>query len=366
MKHPSGPQPSLPEVPRAYHGALDYLELERLGLNPEDILDFSVNSNPFGPSPTVQQVVAQVPLERYPDREVLTLRRALAAQLGLATEYIMVGNGAAELLWLITLAFLRANDTALIITPTFGEYARLVQLMRGQAIIWQTQPDEDFRIEPKQINEKLRQLTPKITFLCNPNNPTGTLLPLETIDEWSATSPNTLFVLDEAYLAFAPSARSAVTLKRDNLIIVRSMTKDYALAGLRLGYVVAHNQALIQALSNARPAWNVNALAQAAGVAALADEAHQQRTLTALQAAKLSFEQDLQLLGYAPVPSTTHFFLLPVEKPTTLRERLLQQGLLVRQCTSFGLPNFVRIATRQPDENELLLQALASFKRDQL
>ena len=172
-----------------------------------------------------------------------------------------------------------------------------------------------------------------------------------------------LFVIDEAYLAFAPQARSAVSLTRDNLIIVRSMTKDYALAGLRLGYVVAHNQALIQALSNARPAWNVNALAQAAGVAALADEAHQQHTLTALQAAKISFVQALQSLGYMPVPSTTHFFLLPVAEPTALRERLLRQGLLVRQCTSFGLPHFVRIATRRPDENELLLQALAAIKQ---
>jgi histidinol-phosphate/aromatic aminotransferase/cobyric acid decarboxylase-like protein len=140
--------------------------------------------------------------------------------------------------------------------------------------------------------------------------------------------------------------------------VLRSMTKDYALAGLRLGYAVGHRRA-IAALERVRPAWNVNALAQAAGLAALADESHLQASLAALRAAKEALLAGLRPLGLAPLASEVHFFIMEVGQGRAFREGLLRQGILVRDCASFGLPAYVRIATRHPEENARLLAAIA-------
>lgn len=359
--YPITPRTEILATPPAYHGALDYAELEQLGLNPDDILDFSVNSNPFGPSPRVRQAVAAVPLDRYPDRESLALRRGLAARLGLLPEQIFAGNGAAELLWLVSFAFIRPGDPVLVIGPTFGEYSRTAALMAAQVHTWQARPEDDFAVNPEAVARQLDRLSPRLVFLCNPNNPTGRLLPVEVIAGWARACPAALFVVDEAYLAFAPPAKSALTVAADNLLVLRSMTKDYALAGLRLGYAASTNRNLVGALARGRPAWNVNALAQAAGVAALEDPEHLNRCMAALGRSKKELVAGLQALGLEPVPSDTHFFLVPVKNAAAWRGALLRQGVLVRDCASFGLPGYVRIAARRPEENTRLLAAVQSL-----
>jgi histidinol-phosphate/aromatic aminotransferase/cobyric acid decarboxylase-like protein len=178
--------------------------------------------------------------------------------------------------------------------------------------------------------------------------------------DWAYTHPGTLFVIDEAYLAFAPGLRSALTVGADNILVLRSMTKDYALAGLRLGYTVSH-VSVIRALSQVRPTWNVNALAQAAGLAALRDEAHRQQSLQALARAKEKLVAGLAELGLPPLPSATHFFLVRVGDGAAFRRALLRQGILVRDCASFGLPAHVRIATRRPEENARLLETIRTI-----
>ncbi len=355
-------------TPLAYHGAIDFAELETLGLQPDDILDFSVNSNPYGPSPNVQLALSQTPLDRYPDREVISLRRALARRLNVSVDQIVMGNGAAELLWLIALAFLRPKEQVLVVGPTFGEYERLSHLMGGHVTTWQASPDDYFKVNVDVISNFLTNLQPAVTFICNPNNPTGAYLPVDIIGHWAKSHPETLFVIDEAYLAFSSEAESILKLKFGNLLAVRSMTKDYALAGLRLGYAVSHNPKLISAINLSKPAWNVNALAQVAGLAALADESHQQHTLLALKQSATAFVNDLTAVGFAPIPSTTHFFLLPitdnvlsVHSGSEFRSILLKYGILVRDCTSFGLPSFVRIATRRPNENKQLLEKVQNL-----
>ena len=350
------------QTPPAHHGAFDYAELEQLGLSPEAVLDFSVNSNPYGPSPQVRQAVADAPLDRYPDRESLELRRALAAQLGVAFNHIVIGNGTAELLWLISFAFLQQGDRVLVIGPTFGEYARTAALMGARIKTWQAQPEENFAVSPEAVERQLFHWNPKMVFLCNPNNPTGRPVPVEMIDGWARTFPQTLFIVDEAYLAFAAAARSALNLGLDNVLVLCSMTKEYALAGLRLGYAVSHNPAVITALAQVRPAWNVNGPAQAAGVAALADRAYLHQCLSALGSATKSLRAELSSLGLSPVTSAVHFFLVPVKNGADFRRRLLEQGILVRDCASFGLPTYVRIATRRPEENERLLAAIRMLK----
>ena len=344
-------------LPQVHHGAITPAELARLGLRWQDVVDFSVSVNPYGPSPAVARALEQVDLARYPDPHRDALRQALAQQHQVLPQQLLVGNGSAELLWLVALAFLAAGDVALVLAPTFGEYARAAQLAGAQLIHVRSRAANNFAVDAGLVAQKLAQHQPKLLFACHPNNPTGTLLPLEALQSWAAAHPATLFVVDEAYLPFARAARSAHTLAAPNILVLRSMTKAHALAGLRLGYALGP-PTIIEALRQVQPPWSVNALAQVAGVAALQDAAHLQRTLAALAQHKTALVQALRARGWSPVPSATHFFLLPVADAAAQRAALLAQGVVVRDASSFGLPRHIRIATRTPAENDRLLRAL--------
>lgn len=351
------PRPEVYCASPSCHGGLDYAELEVLRLLPEEVLDFSVNSNPFGPSPRVQQVLARTPLDRYPDREALALRRALAEHLRVAPECIVVGNGAAELFWLLAVAYLSRGDVVLVLSPSFGEYARVASLQGARVHHWTARAEDGFAIAEEEVSLLLRQLRPRLAFICNPNNPTGVVISPETLKRWCLSCPDTLFVVDESYHAFALGFQSAMSLHCENLLVVRSMTKDYALAALRLGYAVGAEM-VIEALRRVRPAWNVNALAQAAGLAALSDEDHLRRSIEALHHAGRILRQEIQILGWKPLPSAAHFFMVHVGNGAAFRSALLRHSILVRDCTSFGLPAYVRIAPRRSDENLRLVAAL--------
>jgi L-threonine-O-3-phosphate decarboxylase len=341
----------------ATHGALDFAELERLGLDPNEVLDFSVNSNPYGTSPLILEALRSVPVQRYPDRESIALRRALSERLDVSPEQILVGNGTAELIQLAAFAFLQRGDHAFIVEPTFGEYERSVRLMAANVHRWRAISKNGFIPSVEKIYKRLQQRKMQVVFICNPNNPTGQVIPQEVFGEWADMFPETLFIVDEAYLAFVAEMKSAILLGRKNFLTLRSMTKDYAIAGLRLGYAVG-DEAMINAMKTFCPAWNVNALAQAAGLAALQSGEYLSETLAKLRNEKDALILGLKKLGYEPVPSKTNYFLLPVGSGAQFREKLLRQGILVRNCASFGLPSYVRIATRTQEENTRLLKAL--------
>lgn len=352
------PRAVLQQVTDVVHGALDFAELERLGLSPEAVLDFSVNGNPYGPSPLVHDAIANVRIDRYPDRDTLALRRALSQHLDIALEQILVGNGSMELLWLVVFAFLSPSDAVLIIEPTFGEYARAATLMGTHMHAYTTRSEEAFCIDTDAIMQLLHQVRPRVILLCNPNNPTGVYVPVVTIRAWAATLPRSLFVVDEAYLPFASEADSMLSAAMANVLVLRSMTKAHALAGMRLGYAVGHPD-ILASLRKVHPPWSVNALAQAAGVATLSDDTHLKHSLAQIAQAKQNLVHGLRVLGFPSVPSTTHFFLLKVGNARACRQALLLRGIQVRDCTSFGLPQYIRIATRRPEENAQLLTALA-------
>jgi histidinol-phosphate aminotransferase len=346
----------------AAHGALNFAELERLGLDPNDVLDFSVNSNPYGPSPLILEAIRSVPIERYPDRESIALRRALSGRLGVSTEQILIGNGTAELIQLAVFAFLQKGDHALIVEPTFGEYERSVNLMKSNVHRWRASSKDGFDPNPGDILKRLRQRQMQMVFICNPNNPTGQVISQEVLGDWADRFPETLFIVDEAYLAFVDGIKSTISLKRKNILTLRSMTKEYAIAGLRLGYAIGE-QTMIAAMKNFRPAWNVNALAQAAGLAALQGDDYLSQTLMKLRSDKEDFVMRLKEASYKPVPSHTNYFLLPVGNGAQFRETLLQRGIIVRDCASFGLPSYVRVATRRLEENLRFLKATSSLDK---
>jgi histidinol-phosphate aminotransferase len=355
------PRAAVQATPSSQHGAFDLAELERLDLRPEDVLDFSVNSNPHGPSPRVVETLSQVRLDVYPDREALALRRALAERLDVNPQAIVVGNGVSELVLLVVLAYVQPGQRVLIVGPTYGEYHRAASLMEAQVEQWDSRAESSFAVEAEAILSQYAP--PHLAFLCNPNNPTGTCLSLDRVARLAAAWPQTLWIVDEAYVPFAPNAQSVLELGRDNILALRSMTKDYALAGLRLGYAVGCER-VATALARVRPPWNANALAQAAGLAALSDHEHLAHSLELIRQDKQQLVEGLQAAGLHVYPSATHFFLVETGNGAATRRALLRRGLLVRDCASFGLPTCVRIATRQREENLRLISAIQELDTD--
>lgn len=351
------------------HGTLDYVELRELGLRPEEIIVFSSNINPYGPAPaTVEALRAAITAEmvaRYPDRLSLELRELLSEYHALSAAHFLVGNGTADILWLIGLLHAQQARVA-ILNPTFGEYINVAQLMRAEVIElchpgW-VKTRAGYAPGPNTIDQIAAELDaarPTVIFICNPNNPTGHYLAPDELDRLYQAAPNALWVIDEAYAEFMqPPATTAAWVERGNWLVLRSMTKDYALGGLRLGYVIGA-PALIGPLQAAQSPWNVNILAQLAGSVSLrAGKEWRKETLTKLAAATQALQAELRAAGYAPHPTTVNYFIVPVESPTRLRGALLAEGLVVRDCTSFGLPHHIRIATQLPTDNARLVEQL--------
>ncbi len=354
---------------RAVHGALDYGELERLGLHPWDVLDFSVNTNPYGPSPHVREAVANTAIDRYPDRECLELRRAILDYelngTNLPPSSIICGNGTSELIWAITRAYLKPGLKAAILGPTFGEY-RVACLATGATVVeFRAQADACFQPDIEVLAAWISREQPSLVWLCNPNNPTGTWIDQHHVQLLAEACHRTgaMLVVDEAYwrFVFPREAYSAVELvdatRRLQVIVLRSLTKDFALAGLRLGYAIATPD-IAERLGAQLPSWNVNGAAQAAGIVALTDRTHLKTTLDNLAIERLAFFHALRDIGLNVIPSRTHFCLIEVGNAHRVRQRLLNRKILVRDGTSFGLSQFIRAATRPRGEWQQLVLAL--------
>lgn len=368
------PASTLSTLPRANHGARDYEELARLGLIPDQVIDFSANSNPYGPHPEVLRAVTAAvtanTLANYPDRDCLALRAAIAAIENKAVDSLLPGNGTVELIQLIALAFVRPGSRHLILAPTFGEYARAIKLLGGQVHEYRpAAANTTLRLEAEAVAAAIGRLQPASVWLCNPNNPTGQQWSAEELAHLRAadSSNRALWVVDESYRYFTarPTPLAGWTAG-ENIIILRSLTKDHALAGLRLGYALAAPP-LIAALRAAQPSWSVNTLAQVAGVAALQAPVlrWRQQSLASLRNHAADLWAAIAKLGLEVLPTTTTFALVGVANAATFRYHLLLQGLQVRDCASFGLPRHIRIAARRPEENEQLLQAIKLQKENE-
>ncbi|GCE03337.1 pyridoxal phosphate-dependent aminotransferase [Dictyobacter aurantiacus] len=354
---------------RAIHGAIDYAELEQLGLQADDVLDFSVNSNPYGPSPRVRIALNDVVLDRYPDRECRQLRRAIVQHelvaAGLSIDTLVCGNGSSELIWAIARAFLSAGETTALLNPTFGEYAAASRVTGASIIDYRTCEVDDFQLNIEHCCNWLYEQRPRLVWLCNPNNPTGGWLGREQVLALLAACQrlNALLIVDESYWHFLwpNDAFSAIEFLHSSymhhILVLRSLTKDFALAGVRLGYVVGAVEQ-IRCIQEQLPAWNVSAVAAAAGEAALADRSYLQDCMLRLIEERHAFFEALRSSGWRVIPSRTHFCLLEAGSAWSVRQQLLRRGLLVRDCSSFGLPQFIRVATRPQADWSRLVEAL--------
>jgi histidinol-phosphate aminotransferase len=352
------PRPEVAALTEAQHGAgSNTIACARSA----PALDFSANTNPFPLPARVIEAIRNVPLNRYPDRDATEFRLALAAKLGISSECIIAGNGSSELLYFIALAYLRLHDAVLVVGPTYSEYARVSALMGAKVFECNALPEAGFRLPQASVEAALKQLQPRAVFVCNPNNPTGQEVPAALLKQWIGEFPETLFIVDEAYAEFSEAVQTLLPDSRHNLIVLRSLTKAYGLAGLRLGYAISDSE-IIRVLTRVRPPWSVNAAAQAAGAAVLTEMDDIQRSITAVRAEAKALRNTIQAMGITVIPTIAHFFLIRVRSPEKLLIALRQAGILLRDCTSFGLPRFLRISPGCPAANAVLCAALKRLK----
>jgi len=352
------PKPNIDKLVPTTHGGINYPELEKLGISPEDVLDFSVSTNPFGPPPGIKEALAQASIERYPDSEATELGQSLARKLNVALGNLIIGSGSTELIRLVTTAYFGPDDLVIIPQPTYGEYEITCHLVGARVLKQPMLEEPNFRLNVAATMDLIREHQPKGIFLCNPNNPTGQYLSKEEVRKILSVAEDSLVILDEAYIAFTENTWASVDLiDCGNLVILRSMTKDYALAGLRLGYAIA-TEPIISVLRRVRPPWNVSSVAQAAGVFVLKADGYLDACRIRINEAKEFLIEGLKRLGLSPTPSQTNFFLVKVGDAARFRQALLRKGILVRDCTSFGLPNYIRLAPRTIAECQKLLTAI--------
>jgi histidinol-phosphate aminotransferase len=343
-------RPHVLDLRAVVHGSVAAAELAQFGLTLAQAIDFSVNTNPLGPAPGVLRAIQDTDWTRYPGDDEAPLRAGLAQRAGTAVDNVALGNGSAELLWLIALAILDAGDRVVIVGPTFGEYARAARTV-GACV---TEVGGLHEVRPARL-----------VFVCNPNNPTGAFHPSADIEQALRAQPEQLLVLDEAYASFTPERWPSEALlgAYPNLVILRSLTKDHALPGLRLGYLLASPE-IARAVETVRPPWSVNAGALRAGLATLDAQAqvHLERAQALVAVSRELLTHRLTGLGYLVRASAANFVLVHVGNATEFRRALLPHGMVVRDCTSFGLPEHVRIACRLPEQCAQLVEVVSKLR----
>jgi histidinol-phosphate aminotransferase len=351
-------------VDPSVHGAVDQAALHAEGVDPAAVIDFSSNQSPLGAAPGVSAAVAGAVVDAYPDPHATELTNRLAERHGVYPAQVVCGNGSTELIRLVAQLALAPGDVALSLAPSFGECEVATQLADArleEVRLVHAGEGAGFFCDEPALRAALTHLRPRLCWLCSPNNPTGAALPAALIAALVADFPATLFVLDEAYCDLLPETQwQADLLATGNFVVLHSMTKYWGLAGLRLGYALAA-PAEAAALHAAAPPWSVNACAQAAGVAALADLEHHRRAVALLTDERDRLVADLRARGWTTEPTTAGFFLIRVGHAPAARRTLLAQGCLVRDCTSFGLSGHVRVSPRHPQQNALLLEAFAAL-----
>lgn len=365
------------------HGGNIYTLAERLGIGESRIIDFSASINPLGVPESVQAALRENMkyLFNYPDPDTKKLRLKIAERLDINPAAVICGNGSTELIYLIVRAL--RPGRVLMPAPTFSEYERALKTLgsgtrdQGPGIkYFLLKKENNFDIMPDKFISAMSDgvSSSRITnhdsrpfdmaFLCNPNNPTGRLIKREDMLEIAAAarSLRCALVVDEAFIDFCPEA-SIIDEVRNNpcLIVLRSLTKIYALSGLRVGYAVLP-PSYLEAVKEEREPWTVNTLAQVAGVAALDDEAYTAETFRVIEREKRALENGFNRMGIPYIPSSVNYYLLRTEKAREITVSLREKGILVRDCSNFpGLDSsYIRIAVKSEDDNNRLLEEIAS------
>lgn len=351
-------------VPRAagsHGGNLRALARES-GLPPRRILDFSANINPLGPVPSLPRIIGEHfdDILHYPDPQNIALVGAIRKRFGWPLERIVAGNGASELLHV--LCRVSGCRRAVIPAPSYADYAIAASLAGMRVLQPRMKENEGFAVPWNHMERVLQN--DDLVILGNPNNPTGRIIENNTLRKFIKGHPHVRFIVDESFLEFASPAGSLADHLPPNAVMMRSMTKFYAIPGLRLGFAVARSR-LASALRKNLPPWSVNCMASRAGIVSLANASYADRT----RAAVTRFRRDLvaklrRLAALKICESDANFILVRINAPScdayALRDRLLKRGIAIRVCANFESLNarFFRVAVRAFAENDRLVEAL--------
>jgi len=336
------------------------IEETRRQLGLRDIVKLASNENPLGASPKAVAAIKKSlsRINRYPDSQSFYLKRRLAQFLKLEPTNIVLGNGSDELIDIIIKTFVEEDENIITSDTTFLEYGIISQVNNREV---KTVPLKYFKYDLDAIKEKIDKKT-KLIFVSNPNNPTGTYVTRIQIEEFLKVLPdNVLLVLDEAYDTFIDVSDFPNSLKYindSNLIVLKTFSKGYGLAGLRIGYAIA-KQKFISSMERVRQPFNVNILAQEAATAALEDKEFLSKTRKTVIEGKGYLYDALGKLGLAYVPSVSNFILIDVGRDGVgVFKDMLAQGVIVRDMKQYGLKNFIRVTIGVKKENEKFIKVL--------
>ena len=344
------------------HGGNVFAVARSLGVRPEEILDFSASINPLGMAAGMKAALIDSfdRLVHYPDSDAVELSLALASFHGMAAENVLVANGSTELIYL--LPRMLTGRRALIVAPAFSEYARALSREGWEITYLNLLPEEGFSLSMETLAGHLEEGHDAL-FLCNPGNPTGTLLQPGTIEQVQQLCRNTgtFLVLDEAFMDFCEEQSAKQLIASGGGVVLRSLTKFFAIPGLRLGYALA-SAGVISSLASLREPWSVNTPAQLAGMAALDDDNYRLRTRQLVATERDYLSAGLSAIaGLKPYPSPVNYLFVEIERGPSaaeLRQKLLDRRILIRDCSTFkGLDGrFFRVAVRRRDENARLVE----------
>ena len=363
----------LPENIRAispYRAGKPTSELAReYGLEPASIVKLASNENPLGFSPRVKDALidylssnALSELGRYPDPNAFDLKAVLAQHYGVDMANITIGNGSNDLLEIVSLAFLDENSSAVYSENAFVVYNLSTQARGARHL---AVPSKNLGLDLDAMFDAIEDDT-RLVYISNPNNPTGSFHPKEEIIDFlekvqKSRGNKTLVVLDEAYNEYLdPELRfnsAELVSKYPNLVVLRTFSKAYGLAGLRVGFAIAHAE-VTDYLNRVRQPFNVNTLAQIAAIVALKDDEFLEQSYQMNKAGKEFLSKEFDAKGIAYVPSYTNFILFEMKEAAKVAEALLAKGVIVRPVASDGLPEHLRVSIGTPEENQRFITAL--------
>ncbi len=330
-----------------------------LGLN--EVIKLASNENPLGPSPkaieAMKEAIKRVHI--YPDGNVYNLRQKLSQKLKIKGEQLIFGNGSDELLVLLAETFIKEGDQVILAETTFSEYEFASKIMGAELI---KVPLKDYTHNLKDMAAVLTAKT-KMIFVCNPNNPTGTIVKQKEVEEFLEVIPeDVIVVFDEAYFEYVSSESYPNTIdyldRYPNIIILRTFSKIYSLGGLRIGYGIANSE-LISYVERVRQPFNINSIAQVAAEASLEDQGHVEKSLEYNQQGKEYLYREFSRLNLDFVETETNFIFIDTPKDNQeVFEEMLKKGLIIRSLASYGYSNKLRITIGLPEENKKLVKAL--------
>jgi histidinol-phosphate aminotransferase len=326
-----------------------------------DVIKLASNENALGPSPLAVTAIRESAdrIHLYPDAEAYELRNALSRSLSIKPDYLILGNGGEEIVTLIGKAFINQGERCIIPYPVYDAYETIVRIMGGEVCLSDL---SEYRINLDDVLKKIDEKT-KLVFICNPMNPTGTIVTQDELDRFLRRVPSrTVIVLDEAYCHFVSDASypDGIDYVREgrNVIVLRTFSKVYGLGGIRIGYGVAKPE-LVHWLRQVKEPFNVNALAQIGALAALQDDDHVRRTIDLVRTEKAFLYQQFSKLGLEYVASETNFIFVNLgTDATAVFHTMLEKGIIIRPGHIWGYPQFIRLTIGTRNENEQVIQAL--------